>query len=110
MRPTTNPKGQVGPPEPDLPPQSHQSPKCQRDPRMKIGQEPQSISSSSENLPLHSGARLSFTNVLPTKDSAIVHIWYNIPLCNNFSQQYNGNVFRTKLCHSNSSRQINHQL
>ncbi|MBW0471796.1 hypothetical protein O181_011511 [Austropuccinia psidii MF-1] len=40
------------------------------------------------------------------KDSGMVHIWYNIPLCTNFSQQSNGDAFRTKLCLFNSSPQI----
>ncbi|MBW0545234.1 hypothetical protein O181_084949 [Austropuccinia psidii MF-1] len=31
------------------------------------------------------------------KDPGVVHIWYNIPLCTIFSQQSNGEIFRTKL-------------
>ncbi|MBW0593588.1 hypothetical protein O181_133303 [Austropuccinia psidii MF-1] len=31
------------------------------------------------------------------KDSGVVHIWYNIPLCTIFSQHSNGDIFRTKL-------------
>ncbi|MBW0557445.1 hypothetical protein O181_097160, partial [Austropuccinia psidii MF-1] len=39
------------------------------------------------------------------KDPAVVHIWYNIPLCTLFSQQSNGDVFRNKLHDSKSSPQ-----
>ncbi|MBW0542376.1 hypothetical protein O181_082091 [Austropuccinia psidii MF-1] len=67
-------------------------------------------SSIPASFPLHSGGTISFTNVLCTKDSGMVHIWYNIPLCTNFSHQSNGDVFRTKLCLSNSSPQIHHPL
>ncbi|MBW0464859.1 hypothetical protein O181_004574 [Austropuccinia psidii MF-1] len=49
--------------------------------------------------PVHSGERLLSTNVLHTMDSGMVHIWYNMPLCTNFSQQSNGDGFRTKFCH-----------
>ncbi|MBW0590398.1 hypothetical protein O181_130113 [Austropuccinia psidii MF-1] len=34
------------------------------------------------------------------KDPGVVHIWYNIPLCTIFSEQSNGDIFRTKLCDS----------
>ncbi|MBW0496666.1 hypothetical protein O181_036381 [Austropuccinia psidii MF-1] len=30
------------------------------------------------------------------KVAGVVHIWYYIPLCTTFSQQFNGNIFRTK--------------
>ncbi|MBW0505902.1 hypothetical protein O181_045617 [Austropuccinia psidii MF-1] len=36
------------------------------------------------------------------QDPGVVHIWYNIPLCTIFSQQSNGDVFRSKLCDSKS--------
>ncbi|MBW0487461.1 hypothetical protein O181_027176 [Austropuccinia psidii MF-1] len=42
------------------------------------------------------------------KDPGMVHIWYNIPLCTNFSQKSNGDAFRTILCLFNSSPQIHH--
>ncbi|MBW0558159.1 hypothetical protein O181_097874 [Austropuccinia psidii MF-1] len=31
------------------------------------------------------------------KVAGVVHIWYYIPLCTIFSQQFNGDVFRTQL-------------
>ncbi|MBW0478324.1 hypothetical protein O181_018039 [Austropuccinia psidii MF-1] len=37
------------------------------------------------------------------KVAGVVHIWYYIPLCTIFAQQFNGDVFRTKL-HNSSSR------
>ncbi|MBW0494934.1 hypothetical protein O181_034649 [Austropuccinia psidii MF-1] len=37
------------------------------------------------------------------KDPGVVHIWHNIPLCTIFSQQSNGDIFRTKLGDSKSS-------
>ncbi|MBW0506120.1 hypothetical protein O181_045835 [Austropuccinia psidii MF-1] len=42
------------------------------------------------------------------REPSMVHIWYYIPLCTIFPQESNGDVFRTKLCHSNSSPQIHH--
>ncbi|MBW0500874.1 hypothetical protein O181_040589 [Austropuccinia psidii MF-1] len=45
----------------------------------------------------HSVERLSFTNVLCTKDSGMVHILYNISLCTKFAQQLNGDGFRTNI-------------
>ncbi|MBW0487528.1 hypothetical protein O181_027243 [Austropuccinia psidii MF-1] len=30
------------------------------------------------------------------KDAGVVHIWYYIPLCTIFSQQSNGDIFRTQ--------------
>ncbi|MBW0484338.1 hypothetical protein O181_024053 [Austropuccinia psidii MF-1] len=83
---------------------SQKFPKGPQDPNWPFStpglwQLPEATSSSSESLPLHSGERLSFTNVLHTKDSGMVHIWYNIPLCTNFAQKSNGDGFRTKLGH-----------
>ncbi|MBW0481897.1 hypothetical protein O181_021612 [Austropuccinia psidii MF-1] len=65
----------------------------------KIGhlQPPEATSLSPESLPLHSGEGLSFTNLLCNKDSGMVHIWYNTPLCTIFSQLSNGDGFRIKL-------------
>ncbi|MBW0592098.1 hypothetical protein O181_131813 [Austropuccinia psidii MF-1] len=40
------------------------------------------------------------------KDAGVVHIWYCIPLCTIFSQQSNGDVFRTQL-HDSKSRSQN---
>ncbi|MBW0506924.1 hypothetical protein O181_046639 [Austropuccinia psidii MF-1] len=54
---------------------------------------------------------LSFRETFPSsmhpvlKDSGVVHIWYNIPLCTIFSQKSNGDAFRTKLSDSKSSPQ-----
>ncbi|MBW0546928.1 hypothetical protein O181_086643 [Austropuccinia psidii MF-1] len=40
------------------------------------------------------------------KVSGVVHIWYYIPLCTIFAQQFNGDVFRTKY-HNSGSRSQN---
>ncbi|MBW0481483.1 hypothetical protein O181_021198 [Austropuccinia psidii MF-1] len=40
------------------------------------------------------------------KVAVVVHIWYYIPLCNIFSQQFNGDVFSTK-SHDSKSRSQN---
>ncbi|MBW0465789.1 hypothetical protein O181_005504 [Austropuccinia psidii MF-1] len=113
MRPTTNPKGQVGPPEPILPPilTFPEMSKRTSGPKLAIfnpwpleATRGHQLKSSKPSL--HSGEGLSFTNELFTKDSGMVHIWYNIPLCTNFAQKSNGDVLRTKMCHSSSSPQI----
>ncbi|MBW0529269.1 hypothetical protein O181_068984 [Austropuccinia psidii MF-1] len=39
------------------------------------------------------------------KDPGVVHIWYNIPLCQIFAQQSNDDAFKTKLSDSKSSLQ-----
>ncbi|MBW0513573.1 hypothetical protein O181_053288 [Austropuccinia psidii MF-1] len=39
------------------------------------------------------------------KVAGVVHIWYYIPLCTIFAQQFNGDVFRTKFHNSNSRSQ-----
>ncbi|MBW0473049.1 hypothetical protein O181_012764 [Austropuccinia psidii MF-1] len=49
----------------------------------------------------------SLMDAIP-KDSGMVHIWYNIPLCIIFLQQSNGDVFRTQLHHFNFSPKIHH--
>ncbi|MBW0469631.1 hypothetical protein O181_009346 [Austropuccinia psidii MF-1] len=73
-------------------------------------QSPEATKSSSARLPLHSGERLLFTNILGTMDSGIVHIWYNIPLCTNFAQKSNGDGLRTKLGHFIPSPQIHNSF
>ncbi|MBW0593245.1 hypothetical protein O181_132960, partial [Austropuccinia psidii MF-1] len=40
------------------------------------------------------------------KIAAVVHIWYYIPLCTIFAQQFNGEAFRTKF-HDSKSRSQN---
>ncbi|MBW0562748.1 hypothetical protein O181_102463 [Austropuccinia psidii MF-1] len=40
------------------------------------------------------------------KVAGVVHIWYYIPLCTIFSQQFNGDAFRTKF-HDSKSRSQN---
>ncbi|MBW0484348.1 hypothetical protein O181_024063 [Austropuccinia psidii MF-1] len=40
------------------------------------------------------------------KVAGVVHIWYYIPLCTIFAQQFNGDVFRTKF-HDSKSRSQN---
>ncbi|MBW0576530.1 hypothetical protein O181_116245, partial [Austropuccinia psidii MF-1] len=42
------------------------------------------------------------------QEPRMLHISYYIPLCTIFPQQSNGDAFRTKLKHSNSSPQIHH--
>ncbi|MBW0507907.1 hypothetical protein O181_047622 [Austropuccinia psidii MF-1] len=39
------------------------------------------------------------------KVAGVVHIWYYIPLCTIFAQQFNGAAFRTKLHNSKSKSQ-----
>ncbi|MBW0473388.1 hypothetical protein O181_013103 [Austropuccinia psidii MF-1] len=39
------------------------------------------------------------------KDTGVVHIWYNLPLCTIFAQKSNGDIFRTKLHDFKSSPQ-----
>ncbi|MBW0530831.1 hypothetical protein O181_070546 [Austropuccinia psidii MF-1] len=39
------------------------------------------------------------------KVAGVVHIWYYIPLCTIFSQQFNGDIFSTKFHNSNSRSQ-----
>ncbi|MBW0561968.1 hypothetical protein O181_101683 [Austropuccinia psidii MF-1] len=98
----------IGPPEPNLAPNLISPTNGQKDPRTQIGlwQSPEATRSSSARFPLHSTESLLFTNVLCSMDSAVVHIWYNIALCTNFSQQSNGDGFRTKLGHFKLSSQI----
>ncbi|MBW0516045.1 hypothetical protein O181_055760 [Austropuccinia psidii MF-1] len=38
------------------------------------------------------------------KVAGVVHIWYHIPLCTIFTQQFNSDVFRTRFHDSKSSR------
>ncbi|MBW0504389.1 hypothetical protein O181_044104 [Austropuccinia psidii MF-1] len=40
------------------------------------------------------------------KVAGVVHMWYYIPLCTIFAQQFNGDVFRTKF-HDSKSRSQN---
>ncbi|MBW0512325.1 hypothetical protein O181_052040 [Austropuccinia psidii MF-1] len=40
------------------------------------------------------------------KVAGVVHIWYYIPLCTIFAQQFNGDIFRTKF-HDSKSRSQN---
>ncbi|MBW0527050.1 hypothetical protein O181_066765 [Austropuccinia psidii MF-1] len=42
------------------------------------------------------------------REPRMVHIWYYIPLCTLCPQQSNGDAFRTKLGHSNSTPQIHY--
>ncbi|MBW0578723.1 hypothetical protein O181_118438 [Austropuccinia psidii MF-1] len=39
------------------------------------------------------------------KVAGVVHIWYHIPLCTIFYQQFNGDVFKTKIDDSKSRSQ-----
>ncbi|MBW0543510.1 hypothetical protein O181_083225 [Austropuccinia psidii MF-1] len=40
------------------------------------------------------------------KDAGVVHIWYHIPLCTIFAQQFNNDVFRTQFHDAKSRSQI----
>ncbi|MBW0489476.1 hypothetical protein O181_029191 [Austropuccinia psidii MF-1] len=73
-------------------------------------QSPEATKSSSARLPLHSGERPLFTNILHMMDSGIVHIWYNIPSSTNFAQKFNGDGLRNKLGHFIPSPQIYHSF
>ncbi|MBW0460404.1 hypothetical protein O181_000119 [Austropuccinia psidii MF-1] len=109
----------MGPPEPILAPNlitpknGPKGPRTQNWPRTMywpfstpgLWQPPEATSSSTASLHIHSGEGLSFTNLLHTKDSGMVHIWYNIPLCTIFAQKSNGDGFRIKLGLLNSSPQ-----
>ncbi|MBW0531211.1 hypothetical protein O181_070926 [Austropuccinia psidii MF-1] len=62
-----------------------------------------------KGFPSRSGKPPNSTQIgLIMQEPRMVHIWYYIPLCTIFPQQSNGDVFRTKLRHSNSSPQIHH--
>ncbi|MBW0579866.1 hypothetical protein O181_119581 [Austropuccinia psidii MF-1] len=116
MGPTTSPQGQVGlkpqlgPPEPILAPNLNHPKNDQKDLRTQIGhfqplasgnhQRPQA--QVQKDLPSIQGKNSASTMYSIPKDSGMVHIWYNIPLCTNFAQKSNGDVFRTKLCLFNS--------
>ncbi|MBW0573998.1 hypothetical protein O181_113713 [Austropuccinia psidii MF-1] len=50
-----------------------------------------------------SGEDFHFFSALHTQGPGVVHIWYNIPLCTVFSQQSNGDTFRTQLHDSKSN-------
>ncbi|MBW0556080.1 hypothetical protein O181_095795 [Austropuccinia psidii MF-1] len=43
-------------------------------------------------------------------EPAVVHIWYYIPLCTISPQKFNGDGFRTPLCHLKSSPQANNSF
>ncbi|MBW0562178.1 hypothetical protein O181_101893 [Austropuccinia psidii MF-1] len=51
---------------------------------------------SSESIPPSLRRILPFLHAPRTQVSGVVHIWYYIPLCKIFAQQFNGDVFRTK--------------
>ncbi|MBW0567093.1 hypothetical protein O181_106808 [Austropuccinia psidii MF-1] len=116
------PKPQVGAPDPKMAPNIISPKNGNKDPRTQnssrtmhwplanlgLWQSPEEIKSSSARFPLHSGEGLLSTNVLHTMDLIMVHIRYNIPLCTYFSQQSNGDCFRTRLGHHKQSLKVHH--
>ncbi|MBW0526289.1 hypothetical protein O181_066004 [Austropuccinia psidii MF-1] len=102
MRPTTKP--QVDPPEPFWPPISSVPKMAIRTPGPKLAIfNPWPLATTrGHQLKLSKLSPPLRGKTLRTKDSGMVHIWYNIPLCTN------GEGFRTSLCHFKSSPQIHH--
>ncbi|MBW0466608.1 hypothetical protein O181_006323 [Austropuccinia psidii MF-1] len=99
--PATNAKDQVGPKPQVDPPEQFFSKRTPR-PKLAIFNPWPLATTRGRQIKLrkpfpHSGERLSFTNVLCTKDSRMVHILYNMPLCTNFAQQLNGDGFGTNI-------------
>ncbi|MBW0581422.1 hypothetical protein O181_121137 [Austropuccinia psidii MF-1] len=70
----------------------------------------EATSSFIKTLTLNSGATFPLSMYPVPKDTAVVHIWYNIPLCTIFSQRSKFDVLKTQICHINSIPQINHPL
>ncbi|MBW0578272.1 hypothetical protein O181_117987 [Austropuccinia psidii MF-1] len=60
-------------------------------PKMASGNHQRPPAQLQARIALRFRERLSFL-----KDAGVVHIWYNIALCTIFSQQSNGEIFRTK--------------
>ncbi|MBW0490637.1 hypothetical protein O181_030352, partial [Austropuccinia psidii MF-1] len=62
-----------------------------------------------KGVPLKTRENANFNYIgLIVGEPQMVHIWYYVPLCTIFPQYSNGKVFRTKLCHLNSTPQIHH--
>ncbi|MBW0464204.1 hypothetical protein O181_003919 [Austropuccinia psidii MF-1] len=83
------PGPQISQDEPWTPPSTH-----------GLWKTPGATSLGPARLSLNSGEDLSFIHGPCTKGYR--RIWYNIPLCTIFAQQYNGDAFKTKICHFNS--------
>ncbi|MBW0507996.1 hypothetical protein O181_047711 [Austropuccinia psidii MF-1] len=60
----------------------------------------------SQTFPQLKGNSFHSSMHLVLKVAEVVHIWYYIPLCTIFAQQFNGDIFRTKF-HSSNSRSQN---
>ncbi|MBW0476280.1 hypothetical protein O181_015995 [Austropuccinia psidii MF-1] len=109
------PKPQVGPPNPVLAQElakTTQGPKIGQEPQIchnsvhGLWQPPESTSSALRKDSPQVQGKIFPSSMHPAlKDPGVVHIWYNISLCTIFSQQSNGEIFRTKLGESKSSSQ-----
>ncbi|MBW0510764.1 hypothetical protein O181_050479 [Austropuccinia psidii MF-1] len=85
-------------------PTSSKSPKPSQDPKIGhnsvhgLWQPPEATSPAPrKDSPQVQGKTCPFSMHCIPQDPGVVHIWSNIPLCTIFSQQYNGDIFRTKL-------------
>ncbi|MBW0586142.1 hypothetical protein O181_125857 [Austropuccinia psidii MF-1] len=61
---------------------------------------------SSASIPLNLGEFFHSSMHPVLKVAGVMHIWYDIPLCTVFAQQFNGDAFRTKF-HIAKSRSQN---
>ncbi|MBW0523639.1 hypothetical protein O181_063354 [Austropuccinia psidii MF-1] len=69
------------------------------------GQPPEAARPAQQALPSALG-EFFHSSIQPVlKVAGVVPIWYYIPLCTIFAQQFNGDVFTTKSCNSNSTSQ-----
>ncbi|MBW0581022.1 hypothetical protein O181_120737 [Austropuccinia psidii MF-1] len=104
----TSPQGQVGP-KPQLgPPEPFVAPNPIKTLRTHFGQGPPEVTGSAQLNPFPQlKGDSSHSSMHPVlKDAGVVHIWYYIPLCTIFFQQFNGDAFRTKFHGSKSRSQI----
>ncbi|MBW0490511.1 hypothetical protein O181_030226 [Austropuccinia psidii MF-1] len=89
---------QVGPPQPSLAPNLNLPKNGQKDPRTKIahfqplasGTHQRPPAQVHKSLPSIQGKESPSPMYSVTRDSGMVHMWYNIPLFTHFSQQWNG--------------------
>ncbi|MBW0551255.1 hypothetical protein O181_090970 [Austropuccinia psidii MF-1] len=70
-----------------------------------LSQPPEATIPAQKALPSTYGEFLHSSMHPVLKVAGVVHIWYYIPLCTIFSQQFNGNFFRTKFQNSKSRSQ-----
>ncbi|MBW0506934.1 hypothetical protein O181_046649 [Austropuccinia psidii MF-1] len=86
-----------------LGPEIGQEPQVDTIQPMASGNHQRSPAQIQERIPLKFRGRLFPSSMHPAlKEPGVVHIWYNIPLCTIFAQQFNGDIFRTKLLDSKS--------